>query len=240
MKQKNIKLTYEKENNNSLPYLHILISRSENSFKTSVYHKPTCGGVYSNFNSFIYDQYKIGLIFTLLFRTFLLSRTFLGFTRKTVLKEILRKNAFRIKLGIKHSCIKTFLTKKFLYTLVAFAVKKKLFIALPYLGNLSLAIRTGLQDSIKNLPFCKIKVIFKSTTCLSKFFRFKDKAPFNLRGNVVYKFSCGRCNATYYGGTCRHYNVKSWYAFRRSPLTGKSLRLKQLLLLKIICFFAIT
>ena len=69
-KHKNIKFTYDKENNNSLPFLDILISRSENGFKTSIYHKPTFSGVYSNFNSFIYNQYKIGLIFTLLFRTF--------------------------------------------------------------------------------------------------------------------------------------------------------------------------
>ena len=64
-KHKNIKFTYEKESNDSLPFLDILISRSENGFKTSVYHKPTFSGVYSNFNSFIYDQYKIGLIFTM-------------------------------------------------------------------------------------------------------------------------------------------------------------------------------
>ena len=69
-KHKNIKLTYEKEINDSLRFLDILISRSENGFKTSVYHKPTFSGVYSNFNSFIYEQYKIGLIFTLLLRTF--------------------------------------------------------------------------------------------------------------------------------------------------------------------------
>ena len=75
--------------------------------------------------------------------------------------------------------------------------KKELFIALPYLRNLPLVIRTRLQNSInKNLPFCKIKVIFKSTTRLSKFFRFKDKVPFNLGSNVSYKFSCGTCNAT--------------------------------------------
>ena len=56
-KHKNIKFTYEKESNDSLPFLDILISRSENGFKTSVYHKPTFSGVYSNFNSFIYDFY---------------------------------------------------------------------------------------------------------------------------------------------------------------------------------------
>ena len=48
-----------KDSKNSLPFLDILISRSENGFKTSVYHKPTFSGVYSNFSSFIYDQYKI-------------------------------------------------------------------------------------------------------------------------------------------------------------------------------------
>ena len=46
----------------------------------------------------------------------------------------------------------------FLHTPVALSVdKKELFIALPYLCNLSLVIRTRLQNSIsKNLPFCKI------------------------------------------------------------------------------------
>ena len=98
-----------------------------------------------------------------------------------------------------------------------------------------------LQNSInKNLPFCKIKVIFKSATRLSKFFRFKNKVPFNLRSNVVYKFSCGRCNATYYGESCRHLNIRVGAHSCVSPLTGKSRRLKQLLLLKIICSFAIT
>ena len=57
--------------------------------------------------------------------------------------------------------------------------------AAPYLGNLSLALRTRLHNSIsKNLLFCKIKVIFKSTTRLN-FFCFQDKVPFNLRSTAV-------------------------------------------------------
>ena len=67
LKHKNIKFTSEKESNNSLPFLDILISRSENGFKISVYHKSTFSRVYSNFNSFIRDEYKIGLVFTMLF-----------------------------------------------------------------------------------------------------------------------------------------------------------------------------
>ena len=105
--------------------------------------------------------------------------------------------------------------------------KKELFITLPSLGNLSLTIRTRLQNSINRyLPFCKIKVIFKSTTRLSNFFRFKDKVPFNLRSNVVYKFSCGRCNTTYYGETCRHLNIRVGEHSGVPPLTGKKSKAK--------------
>ena len=66
------------------------ISRLENGFKTSVYHKPTFNGLYPNFNSFIYDQYKIGLIFTLLFRAFSIISDFSRFhTEVSHLKNIL-------------------------------------------------------------------------------------------------------------------------------------------------------
>ena len=43
-KHKNIKFTYEKESTNSLPFLDILISKSENGFKTFIYHKLTFSG----------------------------------------------------------------------------------------------------------------------------------------------------------------------------------------------------
>ena len=221
-KHNNIKFIYEKESNNSQSFLNFLISRSENGFKRSVYHKPSFNGVYSTFNSFIYDQYKIGLIFTFLFRTFSIVSDFSRFHMEVShLKEILRKNVFSIKLV--DNCIKTFLNKTFLHTTVALTVEKKeLFIALPYLGNLSLAIRTHLQNRInKNLPFCKIKVIFESMAPLSKFFCFKDKVPFNFS-----KFSFGRCNATYYGETCQHLNIRVSEHSGVSPLTRKDLKAK--------------
>ena len=66
-----------------------------------------------------------------------------------------------------------------------------------------------------------MKVIFKSTARLSNFFCFKDKVSFNLRSNVVYKFSCGRCNTTYYGETCRHLNIRVGEHSGVSPSTGK-------------------
>ena len=99
---------------------------------------------------------------------------------------------------------------------------------LPLLCKLSLDLRRRLKNSIsKNLPYCKIRVVFKSSTRISNFFQFKNKMPYCLRSNVVYEFSCGRCNGTYYGKTCRYLSVRSGEHSAVSPLTGKKLKLKK-------------
>ena len=55
-KPANIKFTSEKEVIGSLPFVDVLISWNKEGFTTTVYHKPTFSGVYSNFNSFIADD----------------------------------------------------------------------------------------------------------------------------------------------------------------------------------------
>ena len=127
------------------------------------------------------------------------------------------------------NCIKNFLNKRLTEKPVTLTAKKKdLVIVLPFLGKLSLDLRIRLKNSIsKSLPFCKIRVIFKSSTCISNFFQFKDKMPYCLRSNVVYKFSCGRCNATYYGETCRHLSVRVGKYSGVSPLTRKKSKSKK-------------
>ena len=45
--------------------------------------------------------------------------------------------------------------------------------------------------------------------------------PYCLCSKVVYKFSCGRPNATYFGDTCLHLSVRVGEHLRVSPLTGK-------------------
>ena len=70
-------------------FLDILIPRTGNDFETSVYHKPAFSGVYSNFNNFISEEYKVGLIFTFLFQTFSIISDFSRFhSELCYLKEI--------------------------------------------------------------------------------------------------------------------------------------------------------
>ena len=75
------------------------------------------------------------------------------------------------------SCIKTFLNKKLTEKPATLTAQKKdLVRVLPFLGKLSLDLRTHLKISIiKNLRFCKIKVINKLSTLVFNFLQFKDK-----------------------------------------------------------------
>ena len=135
------------------------------------------------------------------------------------LSEIFKKNSY--PSGIKELSIRTFLNRLYVpKRIYSTAPKKELLIILPFLGTMSSNLKRKLQTSIQNsLPQCKIKVILKSTNHLSFLFRFKIVMPKELRSHLVYKFSCCSCNATYYGKTERHLNVRSGEHIGLSPLT---------------------
>ena len=104
-KHKNITFTYYKE----CLFLYILISRSENGFKVSIYAKPTFSWIYSNFNSFFYEQYKIGLILTVLFRIFSNVSDFSGFTLNSVIfKERILCPSNWLTIALKLFRVKSF------------------------------------------------------------------------------------------------------------------------------------
>ena len=103
------------------------------------------------------------------------------------------------------------------------AEKKDLVIVLPFLGKFSLYLRTHLKNSISKT----FRVIFKSSTRISNFSQFEDKIPYCLRSSVVYKFSRGRCNATYYGEGCRHLSVRVGEHLGVSLLTRKKSKTKK-------------
>ena len=70
------KITSETENENSISFLDIKISRNHNKLMTLVYRKPTFSRVFTNFGSFIPKSYKCNLLFTLLHRAFKLCSNF--------------------------------------------------------------------------------------------------------------------------------------------------------------------
>ena len=57
-----IQFTMEKEQDNKLPFLNVLVTCTEQGFRSSVYHKPTFTGQYLNFNSHHPYTIKKGII----------------------------------------------------------------------------------------------------------------------------------------------------------------------------------
>ena len=207
-RHKNMNFTHEIEKNNCLAFLDVLVTREE-AFCTSLYRKPTFSGLYSNFESFMPDSYKKGLIFTLLHRAFVLCCNWNKFHAEVkILKEIFRKNKFPD--SFMDRCLGIFLDKIFVNKKVESTVpRKELKICLPFLGKQSLIIRTKLNKFInENFPFCKLQVIFSSNNRLRNFFNFKDKIPTGVRSHILYRYSCDGCNAIYLGKTRRHYKVR--------------------------------
>ena len=60
--------------------------------------------------------------------------------------------------------------------------EKQLYLVLPFIGKMSVLVKSGLARSLhKRLPFCKIKIAFKTSNGLTNYFNFKDVVPEPLR-----------------------------------------------------------
>ena len=107
----NISFTCETENDGKLPFLDILIERTDSGFST-VYRKPTFTGLFTNFDSFIPISFKRGLIYTLLDRYFKISSSFHYFHEEVLkLKRLLLNNGYPEALVDR--CTRTFLDRIF-------------------------------------------------------------------------------------------------------------------------------
>ena len=67
-RHRNIKFTFEEDQDNKISFLDISITRVGNELQTSLFRKKTFSGVYLNFNSHLPNTYEKGLIDTLLYR----------------------------------------------------------------------------------------------------------------------------------------------------------------------------
>ena len=134
-----------------------------------------------------------------------------------------------------------FCTKYFLIKIVVSTVPKmNLLIVLPYLGRLSLRVCARIIRVMKNeLLHCNFRIVFQTKCKLINLFAFKDRIPVFMRSDIVYKFKCGVCNATYYDKTRRHSKVRMCENFGVSALTGKRLKGDNDSAIKNIIYFAI-
>ena len=159
---------------------------------------------------FLPSRQKFGMLYTLVYRYFTLCSDWSKFHRELMaLKEIFQRNGYPKLFTDK--CFKKLLDRLDIIKPTSATVgKKALRLVLPYLGLISLQVRTKIRNAMKNtLNCCKLQFIFKNERKLSNMFRFKDWVPYALVSGVVYEYLCGRWNSSYYRETERHLKVKS-------------------------------
>ena len=110
-RHENIKFTFEKERDNKLPFVDILINNNESDLQTLIFHEKTYTGLLLNYFSFVPNCYKLGLIKTLVDRMYRINNSWTGFDKDLKgLKNILQKNQYPLKM-IDH-VIKLYLNDK--------------------------------------------------------------------------------------------------------------------------------
>ena len=207
---KNIKFTIEKQVNNSIPFLDVLISDINNkTLKLSTYHKPTYTGLLLNFNSFTSRSYKISLIKCLIDRAFKISNNWTSFHNDlSTIKNNLIKNSYPSHLIDK--IIKNYLNIKLSASPTEPKVKSQVsYFKLPFIGKASDNVKIKILKICKK--YCKeefnMKIVFNSFK-IKNFFSYKDAIPDDMKSFLVYRFTCARCNASYIGETTRHFKTR--------------------------------
>jgi hypothetical protein len=139
------------------------------------------------------------------------------------LKKIFSKNGYPSSMVDK--CIMKFFNKIYekrdqIHTVP----KKELTTILPFLGTSSWKIKNELTRRFRKIiPFCKLKIVFKTSKRLSSCFSFKDKFPKSLMSGVIYEYTCSECNLRYIGCTKRFWEKRLEEHLHVSALTGKPL-----------------
>ena len=85
----------EKESENRLPFLDVLIDNNQAPVLTTVFRKSPFTGLLMNFTSFTSYSYKLGLIRTLIDRAYKINSTWLVFHQETTkIRDFLLKNSY--------------------------------------------------------------------------------------------------------------------------------------------------
>ena len=223
LQHKNIQFTCEIEKNQKLPFLDISISKTNNAFITDSYRKSTFTGLGMKFDSAIPDRYKSNLVNCLIDRAFKINSTLSGFNDQiSKLKTYFFQNHFPVKFvnKILKSKLDSFDRPKLIQST---ASKKILYSSIPFLSNVTnKQINFDIQNIIKKyFPHLDLRLIFRNNFTVGSFFPYKDVLPISVLSNVVYKYSCEHCSATYYGETTRHLKTRIAEHRGLSARTGK-------------------
>ena len=98
----NISFTMELEENNQIPFLDILIKKTDNEIDTSIYRKPTYTGLGINYLSSCYENFKMNAFNTMFYRAFRLTSSYENFHNEIkFLERFFLENGFMMSIFSK-------------------------------------------------------------------------------------------------------------------------------------------
>ena len=188
-----IQFTMEKEQDNKLPFLDVLVTRTEQGFRSSVYRKPTFTRQYLNFNSDHPYTVKKGIVRCLQHRVKTMSSDTDAYQEEMIsLRHNLHRNNYP-------ECITS--APRNLDRRTEDNTRKLTTVCLPY--------AKGLAEWIKKIcsPY-DIRTVFKSGSTLRRYlFRVKPPTKFNMTKNCVYSIP-GSWGKLYKAGISRPLKVR--------------------------------
>ena len=193
-----MKFTFEKAQNKCFNFLDVKVIRENNVFTTSIYRKPTFGGVYTHFDSYMLLNYKFSLASTIIFCSFTINFDMSKLHYEiSKIKDIFIKNDHSERFIDK--CIKTFLNEVFIpKRIIQAAEKKQVTIVLLYMGMILTELKIKLHETFKKLlPVTSL---------------------------LVYNLKCNSCNAEYIAKTKRHYRTQTLEHTGVSPLARECVK----------------
>ena len=184
--QPSIQFTMEKEQDNKLPFLYVLVTHTEQGFGSSVYRKSTFTGQYLNFNSHHQNTVKKGIFCCLQHRTKAISSDTDAYQEEMI---SLRHNLHRINCSERITSAPRNLDRR-----IEDNTQKLTLVYLPYVKRLAKRIQKICS------PY-DIRTVFTSGSTLRRYlFRVKPPMEYNMIKNCVYSIPCS-CGKIYKGET---------------------------------------
>ena len=197
---RNIQFTKEQEQDNTISFLDVKLSRFNSQIKTNIHRKPTQSDRYLNFNSHHPLQVKKSVIKAITNRAFTHINELDSLENEiNKLKTILNKNKYPDK--IINDTIQQCKNRQNTNNPNKSEFDKSQIIAIPYYRGLSERIRDILN------PF-GIKTVFKRGKTIKNIIYRPNKKQKTKLSNVVYGVNCLDCNAKYIGETSRNHDIR--------------------------------
>jgi len=207
-----IKFTIEHEESRSLSFLDLLLIISDNTIHIDWFHKKTFSGRFLSFYSSYPLCHKIGMMYGLIDRAFLLSHP--RYHQKNIERiiELLLENGYPLNLIFDkiYKRIKTLIynnrnldiNNNYEKSIVSSDAKNKKVIVIPYIKKIS-------ESVVATIDRSKYITGYRVLNNLGRFIRVhKDSNNLFNNNNVVYKISCSDCNASYVGQTKRQLKTR--------------------------------